>query len=269
MIDPVADLLGRLRRRGDLGRDVPGPRRAAASLPGPARHRADVVGRGVRRALPLRDDLLETRASPSRCRARSGRSPSTSCPASSPRRVVGDRAGRGPAGAGPRGVPRRRVRPRRDHGRPGRAPPPGHQLHALPAGRGRHPFAERCAGPRGGHRPGARRARRVPVLEDNLRTPSGISYVVENRRTMTHVLPGFFARQRVRPVTEYPTRLASPASPRPRRCRRPHRGRAHPGRLQLGPLRARLPGPPDGRAGRGPRPPVPATVWCGCAPPRA
>ena len=45
------------------------------------------------------------------------------------------------------------------------------------------------------------------VLEDNLRTPSGISYVVENRRTMTHVLPELFARQRVRPVTEYPTRL--------------------------------------------------------------
>jgi uncharacterized circularly permuted ATP-grasp superfamily protein len=45
------------------------------------------------------------------------------------------------------------------------------------------------------------------VLEDNLRTPSGISYVVENRRTMTHVLPELFARQRVRPVGEYPSRL--------------------------------------------------------------
>ncbi len=45
------------------------------------------------------------------------------------------------------------------------------------------------------------------VLEDNLRTPSGISYVIENRRTMTHVLPELFARQRVRPVGEYPRRL--------------------------------------------------------------
>ena len=30
------------------------------------------------------------------------------------------------------------------------------------------------------------------VLEDNLRTPSGISYVVENRRAMTHVFPELF-----------------------------------------------------------------------------
>jgi uncharacterized circularly permuted ATP-grasp superfamily protein len=45
------------------------------------------------------------------------------------------------------------------------------------------------------------------VLEDNLRTPSGVSYVVENRRAMTHVFPELFAAHRVQPVSDYPSRL--------------------------------------------------------------
>ncbi len=45
------------------------------------------------------------------------------------------------------------------------------------------------------------------VLEDNLRTPSGISYVVENRRAMARVFPELFTTHRVRPVAEYPSRL--------------------------------------------------------------
>jgi uncharacterized circularly permuted ATP-grasp superfamily protein len=45
------------------------------------------------------------------------------------------------------------------------------------------------------------------VLEDNLRTPSGISYVIENRRAMTHVFPELFASQRVRPIADYPAHL--------------------------------------------------------------
>lgn len=48
---------------------------------------------------------------------------------------------------------------------------------------------------------------RYRVLEDNLRTPSGISYVIENRRAMTHVFPELFAMQRVRPVADYPAHL--------------------------------------------------------------
>jgi uncharacterized circularly permuted ATP-grasp superfamily protein len=40
----------------------------------------------------------------------------------------------------------------------------------------------------------------VRVLEDNLRVPSGISYVVENRRTMARVFPGLFLEQHVQPV---------------------------------------------------------------------
>lgn len=41
------------------------------------------------------------------------------------------------------------------------------------------------------------------VLEDNLRVPSGVSYVVENRVAMTRVLPVAFSRYRVRPVGHY------------------------------------------------------------------
>jgi uncharacterized circularly permuted ATP-grasp superfamily protein len=45
------------------------------------------------------------------------------------------------------------------------------------------------------------------VLEDNLRTPSGVSYVVENRRAMARVFPELFATHRVRPVDDYPAML--------------------------------------------------------------
>ena len=45
------------------------------------------------------------------------------------------------------------------------------------------------------------------VLEDNVRVPSGISYVIENRRAMTQVFPGVFAEHRVHPVDDYPRRL--------------------------------------------------------------
>ncbi|MBK9080362.1 MAG: circularly permuted type 2 ATP-grasp protein [Hyphomicrobium sp.] len=41
------------------------------------------------------------------------------------------------------------------------------------------------------------------VLEDNTRTPSGVSYMLENRETMLHLFPDLFARNRVRPVDEY------------------------------------------------------------------
>jgi uncharacterized circularly permuted ATP-grasp superfamily protein len=45
------------------------------------------------------------------------------------------------------------------------------------------------------------------VLEDNLRNPSGVSYVLENRAAMTRVLPGVFDDHRVRPVDHYGTSL--------------------------------------------------------------
>ena len=45
------------------------------------------------------------------------------------------------------------------------------------------------------------------VLEDNLRTPSGVSYLLENRRMMMRLFPELFAAQRVRPVDHYPDLL--------------------------------------------------------------
>ncbi|MGQ0465780.1 MAG: circularly permuted type 2 ATP-grasp protein [Sporichthyaceae bacterium] len=45
------------------------------------------------------------------------------------------------------------------------------------------------------------------VLEDNIRTPSGVSYVIENRRAMTHGLPEAFGAHRIMPVSDYPQRL--------------------------------------------------------------
>lgn len=45
------------------------------------------------------------------------------------------------------------------------------------------------------------------VLEDNVRTPSGISYVLENRVAMTRLVPQLFQHYRVRPVEQYPQLL--------------------------------------------------------------
>ena len=45
------------------------------------------------------------------------------------------------------------------------------------------------------------------VLEDNLRTPSGVSYMIENRIVERRTLPEFFARYRVRRVEHYPALL--------------------------------------------------------------
>jgi uncharacterized circularly permuted ATP-grasp superfamily protein len=45
------------------------------------------------------------------------------------------------------------------------------------------------------------------VLEDNVRIPSGVSYVIENRRAMIQSFAGLFAVHRVHPVDEYPARL--------------------------------------------------------------
>ncbi|WP_085525793.1 circularly permuted type 2 ATP-grasp protein [Maritimibacter sp. HL-12] len=45
------------------------------------------------------------------------------------------------------------------------------------------------------------------VLEDNARTPSGVSYMLENRETMLQMFPELFSRNRVRPVQNYPTDL--------------------------------------------------------------
>jgi uncharacterized circularly permuted ATP-grasp superfamily protein len=45
------------------------------------------------------------------------------------------------------------------------------------------------------------------VLEDNLRVPSGVSYMLENRKMMMRLFPELFAQQRVAPVAHYPDLL--------------------------------------------------------------
>jgi uncharacterized circularly permuted ATP-grasp superfamily protein len=58
------------------------------------------------------------------------------------------------------------------------------------------------------------------VLEDNLRTPSGVSYMMENRKMMMRLFPELFDRQHVHPVEHYPgllletLRAAAPARTR-------------------------------------------------------
>jgi uncharacterized circularly permuted ATP-grasp superfamily protein len=45
------------------------------------------------------------------------------------------------------------------------------------------------------------------VLEDNIRIPSGVSYVIENRRAMTQTFSSLFSNHRVLPVDSYPSKL--------------------------------------------------------------
>ena len=45
------------------------------------------------------------------------------------------------------------------------------------------------------------------VLEDNARTPSGVSYMLENREVMMRLFPDLFARQAIQPVSHYPEEL--------------------------------------------------------------
>jgi uncharacterized circularly permuted ATP-grasp superfamily protein len=45
------------------------------------------------------------------------------------------------------------------------------------------------------------------VLEDNLRTPSGVSYMLENRKMMMRLFPDLFSRQKIAPIEHYPDLL--------------------------------------------------------------
>jgi uncharacterized circularly permuted ATP-grasp superfamily protein len=47
------------------------------------------------------------------------------------------------------------------------------------------------------------------VLEDNLRCPSGVSYLLENREILKRTFPQIFSGTAIRPVSEYPSRLLS------------------------------------------------------------
>ncbi len=45
------------------------------------------------------------------------------------------------------------------------------------------------------------------VLEDNVRSPSGVSYVMTNRRALNAALPEIAGKHRIRPVEDYPSQL--------------------------------------------------------------
>ena len=52
-------------------------------------------------------------------------------------------------------------------------------------------------------------AGKLYVLEDNLRVPSGVSYMLENRAVMKRVFPELFEHYAIHPVDDYPERLAA------------------------------------------------------------
>lgn len=57
------------------------------------------------------------------------------------------------------------------------------------------------------------------VLEDNCRTPSGVSYMLENREIMMRMFPELFHRSRVKPIDSYPDMLRNTLlSVAPKRC---------------------------------------------------
>ncbi len=46
------------------------------------------------------------------------------------------------------------------------------------------------------------------VLEDNIRVPSGVSYMLENRETMMHLFPELFSAQKIKEINSYPVELS-------------------------------------------------------------
>ena len=109
------------------------------------------------------------------------------------------------------------------------------------------------------------------VLEDNLRVPSGVSYMLENRKMMMRLFPELFAQHRVAPVAHYPDLLLETLrAVAPAAVNEPTVVRADARHVQQRLLRARLPRAADGRrAGRGPGPVRARTTSSTCARRRA
>ena len=59
------------------------------------------------------------------------------------------------------------------------------------------------------------------VLEDNLRVPSGVSYMLENRQVMKRTFPELFGEQAIMPVDDYPAQLLEMLSAMSPRARNP------------------------------------------------
>ena len=86
------------------------------------------------------------------------------------------------------------------------------------------------------------------VLEDNLRTPSGVSYMLENRNTMMRLFPDLFASHTVAPIDHYPQMLRDTLrEAAPLNIEEPVIVVMTPGSLQQRFFRTRFPREPDGR----------------------
>jgi uncharacterized circularly permuted ATP-grasp superfamily protein len=94
------------------------------------------------------------------------------------------------------------------------------------------------------------------VLEDNLRVPSGVSYMLENRKMMMRLFPELFSQNRVAPVAHYPDLLLDTLrASAPSTTAEPTVVVLTPGMYNSAYFRARLPGAADGGGtGRGPGP---------------
>src|ERR1051326_3372100 len=122
-----------------------------------------------------------------------------------------DAAGTRPQATGPRAqhVPARRLSwprhpARRHHPRRTDLSESG-----IPAGDERPAGTARRLCPHRRHRHHRTEPENFFVLEDNARTPSGVSYMLENREIMMRLFPDLFARHRVAPVERYPDELLS------------------------------------------------------------
>ena len=89
------------------------------------------------------------------------------------------------------------------------------------------------------------------VLEDNLRVPSGVSYMLTNRQIIKRVFPELFTELRGSPDRSLRSGAAGDASlARARRSSEPDDRAADAGRLQLGVFRAHVSRAADGHRAR-------------------
>jgi uncharacterized circularly permuted ATP-grasp superfamily protein len=76
------------------------------------------------------------------------------------------------------------------------------------------------------------------VLEDNCRTPSGVSYMLENREATMRLFPDLIRRHRIRPVSHYPEELVGPHATKAERAAFAEKSKTTPDRYIARPTRS-------------------------------